>query len=123
MRFSKKIIIVMFAFLFVFTVAVFVLFWVRGDAPDALITCVFGFFATEGGCLALIKTAETKHKTDNENESEDNKNNGFDTDSDSGDNADNDIDNSFPDSVSESENRGEEIRRTVKVGVHRRSRG
>lgn len=123
MRFSKKIIIAMFTFLFAFVVVMIAVFLVRSEVPDTLITCVFGFFATEGGCLALIKTAETKHKTDNESESEDNDNDRSDTDSDSGDNTDNDIDNGVPDSVPQGENRREKIRRTVKVGIRRRERG
>lgn len=59
MRFSKKIIIAMFATMAIFTVTMIVTYWVKGGVPDSLIEPFFGFFGIEGGALGVIKVAET----------------------------------------------------------------
>ena len=59
MRFSKKIIIAMFATMAIFTVTMIVTYWVKGGVPDSLIDPFFGFFGIEGGALGVIQVAET----------------------------------------------------------------
>ena len=58
MRFSKKIIIVMFVTMIVFTVTMIVTFWKFQAIPDTLIEPFFGFFGIEGGALGIIKVSE-----------------------------------------------------------------
>ena len=58
----------MFVFMAVFVVANLIIFCVVGDEPTTLIGCVFAFFATEGGCLAMIKATETKRAKKQESE-------------------------------------------------------
>lgn len=58
MKFSKKIIIVMFATMIVFTITMIVTFWRFQSIPDALIDPFFGFFGIEGGALGIIKVSE-----------------------------------------------------------------
>lgn len=71
MNFSKKIVISIFIILTLFTIANIIIFVVTGSEPETLIDKVFGFFAVEGGALALIKMSKTKHQKD-KNESEEN---------------------------------------------------
>ena len=59
MRFSKKIIVVMFATMILFTVTMIVTFWKYQAVPDSLIEPFFAFFGIEGGSLGIIKVAET----------------------------------------------------------------
>jgi hypothetical protein len=59
MRFSQKIIIVMFATMILFTMTMIVTFWKYQAVPDSLIEPFFGFFGIEGGALGIIKVAET----------------------------------------------------------------
>ena len=59
MRFSKKVIIVMFATMILFTVTMIVTYWVKDGVPDSLIEPFFAFFGIEGGSLGIIKVAET----------------------------------------------------------------
>jgi hypothetical protein len=59
MRFSKKVIILMFATMILFTVTMIVTFWKYQAVPDSLIEPFFGFFGIEGGALGIIKVAET----------------------------------------------------------------
>ena len=59
MRFSKKVIILMFATLILFTVTMIVTFWKYQAVPDSLIEPFFAFFGIEGGSLGIIKVAET----------------------------------------------------------------
>lgn len=58
MKFSKKIIILMFATMILFTVTMVVTFWQFQSIPDALIDPFFGFFGIEGGALGIIKVSE-----------------------------------------------------------------
>lgn len=58
MRFSKKIIILMFATMIFFTITMIVTYWVKGGVPDALIEPFFAFFGIEGGALGVIKVSE-----------------------------------------------------------------
>ena len=59
MRFSKKVIILMFATMILFTVTMIVTYWCKGGVPDSLIEPFFAFFGIEGGSLGIIKVAET----------------------------------------------------------------
>lgn len=58
MRFSKKIVVVMFATVFVFVGIMIATYWFKGGVPDSLIEQFFGFFGIEGGALAIIKVGE-----------------------------------------------------------------
>lgn len=58
MKFSKKIIILMFATMIVFTITMIVTFWRFQSIPDALIDPFFSFFGIEGGALGIIKVSE-----------------------------------------------------------------
>ena len=58
-RFSKKVIILMFATMILFTVTMIVTFWKYQAVPDSLIEPFFAFFGIEGGSLGIIKVAET----------------------------------------------------------------
>ena len=58
MKFSKKIIILMFATMILFTITMIVTFWRFQAIPDALIDPFCGFFKLEGGALGIIKVAE-----------------------------------------------------------------
>lgn len=58
MKFSKKIIILMFVTMIIFTVTMIVTFWNFQTVPDMLIEQFFGFFGIEGGALGIIKVSE-----------------------------------------------------------------
>lgn len=58
MKFSKKIIILMFATMILFTTTMIVTFWKYEAVPDALIEPFFAFFGVEGGALGVIKVSE-----------------------------------------------------------------
>ena len=58
MRFSKKIIILMFATMILFTISMIVTYWFKGGIPDALVEPFFAFFGIEGGALGVIKVSE-----------------------------------------------------------------
>ena len=58
MKFSKKIIILMFATMIIFTVTMIITFWCFQAVPDMLIEPFFGFFGIEGGALGIIKVSE-----------------------------------------------------------------
>ena len=57
-RFSKKVVVVMFVMITVFTVVMIVTYYVMGDVPDVLIENFFGFFKIEGGALSIITIAD-----------------------------------------------------------------
>ncbi len=59
MKFSKKIIILMFASMFAFTITMILTYWFCGGVPDSLIEPFFAFFGLEGGALGVIKVSET----------------------------------------------------------------
>ena len=59
MRFSKKVIIVMFLSVFAFVTVMILTYWFKGGVPDTLIDKFFAFFGIEGGALGIIKVAET----------------------------------------------------------------
>lgn len=58
MRFSKRIVILMFATVFVFVGVMIATYWFKGGVPDSLVEQFFGFFGIEGGALAIIKVGE-----------------------------------------------------------------
>lgn len=59
LKFSKKIIIIMFVTMILFTTTMIVTFWKFQSIPDALIEPFFAFFGIEGGALGIIKVSET----------------------------------------------------------------
>lgn len=59
MKFSKKIIILMFATMIIFTITMIVTFWRFQSIPDSLVDRFFGFFGVESGALGIIKIGET----------------------------------------------------------------
>lgn len=59
LRFSKKIIILMFTTMLAFTSLMIISYWVKGGVPDSLIEPFFAFFGIEGGALGIIKVSET----------------------------------------------------------------
>ena len=59
LKFSKKIIILMFATMILFTLTMIVTYWVKGSVPDSLIEPFFAFFGIEGGALGIIKVSDT----------------------------------------------------------------
>lgn len=62
MKFSKKVLIGMFAFLILFVIANLIIFIVKGSVSDTLILSVFGMCGIEGGILGWIKTLDEKGK-------------------------------------------------------------
>lgn len=58
MKFSKKIIILMFSTMITFTITMIVTFWRYQAIPDSLIEPFFSFFGIEGGALGVIKVSE-----------------------------------------------------------------
>lgn len=67
-KFSKKLLVCMFLFLLLFIIAMCVLFFIKGNEPGTLISCVFAFCGLEGGVLGWIKTTESKNNKNNESE-------------------------------------------------------
>ena len=59
MKFSKKIVILMFVTMILFTITMIVSFWKFQSVPDMLIEPFFSFFGIEGGALGIIKVSET----------------------------------------------------------------
>lgn len=59
--FSKKILIAMLIFLFIFIQEILFITYKTGVEPSVLITSVFAFCGIEGGLMAWIKTIKTKH--------------------------------------------------------------
>lgn len=59
MRFSKKIVVVMFISVLVFVSVMILTYWFKGGVPDSLVEQFFGFFGIEGGALAIIKVGES----------------------------------------------------------------
>ena len=57
-KFSKKIVALMFIETAIFTVVMIVTFYIIGSVPDILIENFFGFFKIEGGVLSLITVAD-----------------------------------------------------------------
>lgn len=57
-KFSKKIVALMFIETAVFTVAMIVTYYITGGVPDVLVENFFGFFKIEGGVLSLITVAD-----------------------------------------------------------------
>ena len=62
--FIKKVLIAMFIFLSVFTVAMIVIFLLTGNTPDVLIGAVFGACMGEYSICGLIKKSKEKEKTE-----------------------------------------------------------
>lgn len=58
LKFSKKIIILMFLSMLIFTAVMVVTFWAKGSVPDSLVEAFFAFFGFEGGALGVIKVSE-----------------------------------------------------------------
>lgn len=62
----NTILVCMGLFLFVFTIAMIVIFIKYQAVPDTLITSVFACFGAEGGFMAVIKTAKLKNEKEEE---------------------------------------------------------
>ena len=62
--FMKKILIGMFVFLSIFTIAMIVIFLNTGSTPDTLILAVFGACMGEYSICGIIKKAKEKEKTE-----------------------------------------------------------
>ena len=62
--FMKKILIGMFVFLSIFTIAMVVIFLNTGGTPDTLIVAVFGACMGEYSICGIIKKAKEKEKTE-----------------------------------------------------------
>lgn len=60
MRFLKKLLICVYAFLGVFSAVTLILFAVTGTEPTTLIGCVFGVAGVESMLGAIIKAKEVK---------------------------------------------------------------
>lgn len=58
-RFSKKLVVTMFASAFVFAAAMIATFYITGSIPDTLIVEFYRFLGIEGGALCAIKITET----------------------------------------------------------------
>ena len=70
MRFLKKLLVSLYAFLGVFTVATLIVYIITGTEPTTLIGCVFGVTGVESLLSVIIKTTDakkeiTKNGTDN----------------------------------------------------------
>lgn len=61
--FMKKVLIGMFAFLFIFTIVMIIIYVETGSVPDTLVVAVFGACAGEYSICGLIKNAKEKQKT------------------------------------------------------------
>lgn len=58
-RFSKKLVVAMFASAFIFAFVMIVTFYIAGSVPETLIVEFYRFLGIEGGALCAIKIAET----------------------------------------------------------------
>lgn len=61
-KFSKKVLICLFIFLFLFTIAMTLCFYVTGSEPSTLITCVFAACIGEFSVLGFLKNCEYKYE-------------------------------------------------------------
>jgi hypothetical protein len=59
MKFSKKLVLAMFALVFAVTAAAFAMAWFGKDPPDTVVAALFAWVSAEGGCLYLIKKLDT----------------------------------------------------------------
>ncbi len=62
----NAILVCMGLFLFIFTIAMTIIFIRYQAVPDTLITSVFACFGAEGGFMAVIKTAKLKKEKEEE---------------------------------------------------------
>lgn len=62
--FMKKVIIGMFVFLLLFTLAMIAVFCLTGSTPDSLIVAVFGACIGEYSICGLLKKAKEREKTE-----------------------------------------------------------
>lgn len=60
MRFLKKLLVSIYAFLGMFTVATLIVYAATGTEPTTLIGCVFGVTGVESLLSVIIKFTETK---------------------------------------------------------------
>lgn len=58
--FSKTVVSLMLLAVLLFTVIMIIIFCAKGEVPDQLVICYFGFWGVEGGALAWIKNVKTK---------------------------------------------------------------
>ena len=70
LKFSKKVLIGLFIFLFIFIVTCIIGFFVTGDEPSTLITCVFAAAIGEFSVLGFLKNCEYKYESEDEEQEE-----------------------------------------------------
>lgn len=58
-RFSKKLVVAMFASAFIFAFVMIATFYIAGSVPETLIVEFYRFLGIEGGALCAIKISET----------------------------------------------------------------
>ena len=68
MKTMNVILVLIGAFLLIFTVTMVVTFFVCGSIPDTLCTCVFAALGGECGVMGWIKTAKEKYAEKKEGE-------------------------------------------------------
>jgi len=61
-RFLKKVIIFCFGYIIVFSAAMVIIYCVKGDYPETLVTVTFAYFSLEVVASSLIKIFEKKPK-------------------------------------------------------------
>ena len=70
LKFSKKVLLGLFIFLFLFIITCIVGFFVTGDEPATLITCVFAASIGEFSVLGYLKNCEYKYENQDDEEQE-----------------------------------------------------
>lgn len=70
LKFSKKVLLSLFIFLFLFIITCFIGFFVTGDEPTTLITCVFAASIGEFSVLGYLKNCEYKYENQDNEEQE-----------------------------------------------------
>ena len=61
-QFMNRMVAVVMTAAILFTILMTVIFCIKENVPDTLITCFFAFIAAEGGCMAWIKNVKTKNE-------------------------------------------------------------
>ena len=62
MKTSNKILVLLGIGLFVFTIVMIVIFFIKDSIPDTLVTCVFAACTGEFSVLGWIKTSKEKYR-------------------------------------------------------------
>jgi len=67
MRFMKKLIVFCFGYIIIFTVTMIIIYCIKGDYPETLVTVTFAYFGVEVVVSAGIKIFEDKKKKKQQN--------------------------------------------------------